>query len=82
MSGISFQMVCCSHGKLSVDLYASATKWGGAYSFTLIRIYVSLSHFIALFLSRQVSYSIGCREFKLAIRFRYALNMCIKETKF
>ena len=74
MSGITFLMVCCSHGKLSVDLYASATKWGGAYSFTLVRIYVSLSHFIALFLFPQVSYSIGCME--------YALNMCIKETKF
>ena len=35
-------------------LYAPATKWGGAYSFTLVRTYVRLSHFLVLFLSPQL----------------------------
>ena len=66
--------------------YALATKWGRAYSVTLVRMYkhtyihmyVHPSHFLVLLLSRRLR----LQGLKLATQFIYVLDRCIKETEF
>ena len=67
--------------------YAPAMNWGGAYSFSLVHTYVHTyvrpSHFFSTVLVSTTPPKVfDAGILKLETQFRYALDMCIKETEF